>query len=185
MTKFFYITIVFFITLFLFFTPLTQGQTRYAECDLCGYCPNINPTPPQNWENCRECIYPTANQNFAEKDTLEIDPTTNIPPSPFPGHMNTMIGCIKTNLTDFTQEGAASSVVQKLLNFLFSIAGGISFIYLLYGSYLVTTSKADPTKLQQGKRIILGAIIGVIFAVGAVFIISFLASGILRIPGFS
>jgi len=98
--------------------------------------------------------------------------------------MYTMIGCIKTNLNDFTQEGAASSVVQKLLDFLFSIAGGIAFLYLLYGSYLVMTSKADPTKLQQGKRVILGAIIGVVFAVGAVFIINLLASGILKIPGF-
>jgi len=184
MTKFFYITIVFFITLFLFSAPLTQGQTRYAECDLCGYCPNINSNPPDNWEKCRECLYPTADQDFAQKDTLKIDPTINVPPTPFPGRMYTMIGCIKSNLTNFTQEGAASSVVQKLLDFLFSIAGGIAFLYLLYGSYLVMTSKADPTKLQQGKRVILGAIIGVVFAVGAVFIINLLASGILKIPGF-
>lgn len=96
-----------------------------------------------------------------------------------------MIGCINTSLDSFTNPLAAGSVTQKLLNIVFSIAGGIAFLYLLYGSFLVLTSQSDPEKLNQGKRVIYGAIIGVIFAFSAVFIVNMIASNVLKIPGFS
>lgn len=179
-----------FLLLFLFllgFVHPVLGQTptpvaRYAACDLCGYCPPDN--PPSNWEKCRLCLYPNANSDPATKDTLKIDFSTNTGPTPYQGRQYTVIGCIKTDLGSFSQEGAAASVVQILLNVIFSIVGGIAFLYLIYGSFTVLTSQAEPERLNYGKRLVYGAIIGLIFSLLSGFIVKFLASGILKIPGF-
>jgi len=95
-----------------------------------------------------------------------------------------MIGCINTNLNSFQSEGAASSVVQTLLNLIFGATGVIGLAYFLYGSGLILTSQAEPEKLGRGKRLIVGAIVGIIFSLGSVFIVNLLASGVLKIPGF-
>ncbi|QQG44376.1 MAG: hypothetical protein HYW86_00435 [Candidatus Roizmanbacteria bacterium] len=178
------IIIIIFI---IFITVISAGkisaQDRYATCDQCGYC-QLSPTPG-NWLSCKQCLYPTANSDASSKETLKIDPVTGNPPQSEPGNYYTMIGCINTSLDSFTNPLAAGSVTQKLLNIVFSIAGGIAFLYLLYGSFLVLTSQSDPEKLNQGKRVIYGAIIGVIFAFSAVFIVNMIASNVLKIPGFS
>lgn len=94
-----------------------------------------------------------------------------------------MIGCIKTDL-GFTEQEAASSVTQTLLNIIFGIVGGVAFLYLIYGSFIILTSQSNPERLNYGKRLVFGAIIGVVFTLASVFIVNFIASGILRIPGF-
>ena len=162
--------------------PVT-AQERYATCDLCGYCPPN--AAPSNWESCRNCLYQSASSDPGSNETLKIDDVTNLPPTPIPGRWYTIIGCFNTNLNSFQQEGAAGSVVQTLLNLIFSAAGGLALLYFIYGSFLILSSQADPEKLGQGKRIIVGAIVGVIFSFSSVFIINLLASGILKIPGFS
>ncbi|MBI4225933.1 hypothetical protein HY612_02365 [Candidatus Roizmanbacteria bacterium] len=180
------------ITLFFFISPVV-GQTstppptptsavRYAACDLCGYCPPDQ--LPSTWEKCRLCLYPTASPDSALKETLRVDLGTNTGPTPYQGRQYTVIGCIKTDLGSFQQEGAAASVVQILLNVIFSIIGSIAFLYLIYGSFVVLTSQAEPERLNYGKRLIYGAIIGLIFSLSSVFIVNFLASGVLKIPGF-
>ncbi len=166
------------VLLFLSFHKIVYSQ-RYAACDLCGYCPPDN--PPDSWTSCAKCLYNTDG-NPTDKQTLLIDPTTNLPPTPYPGHQYTMIGCITTN--GFQQEGAAASVVQVILNIIFSIVGGIAFIYLIYGSFIVATSQSDPEKLNYGKRLIGGAIIGLIFTLASAFIVNIITSGVLKIPGF-
>jgi len=164
-------------------------DVRFATCDLCGYCRDFIPTPPQqnppgNWEKCRACLYESASPVATDNNTLKIDDTTNAPPTPMPGRWYTMIGCINTNLNSFQSEGAASSVVQTLLNLIFGATGVIGLAYFLYGSGLILTSQAEPEKLGRGKRLIVGAIVGIIFSLGSVFIVNLLASGVLKIPGF-
>lgn len=177
---FFFACLAFFSQVFSQTTP-TSGS-RYAACDLCGYCPPDQ--PPSTWEKCRQCIYPDANSDPGAKDTLKVDSATNVGPTPYPGRQYTMIGCIKTDLGSFAQEGAAASVVQILLNILFGIIGSIAFLYLIYGSFVVLTSQAEPERLNYGKRLVYGAIIGVIFTLTSAFVVNFLASGVLKIPGF-
>ena len=169
---------------FLFFVfPINiSGQDRYATCDRCGFCPPAS--PPSNWAQCVSCLYPDINPNPEAKETLKVNPETNLPPTPYPGRIYTMIGCVKTDLGSFQSEGAAASVVQVLLDFLFKIIGGVALIYLIYGSAIIMTSQANPERLNYGKRIVLGAIVGVIFSFSAVFLVNLLANNILRIPGF-
>ncbi|MBI3366157.1 hypothetical protein HY041_00825 [Candidatus Roizmanbacteria bacterium] len=178
-----------FLSLFLFlgvFSVSAQTPTssvRFAACDLCGYCPP-NP-PPQKWLNCKRCLYPGARDDPRSGDTLKIfDPTTNIPPTPVPGKQYTMLGCIGTNLGTFQKEGAVAGVVQTLLNIVFSIVGGVAFLSLIYGSFIIMTSQSNPERLNYGKRVVYGAIVGVIFSLSSVFLVNLIGSGILKIPGF-
>ncbi len=163
---------------------LVRGETRYGVCDLCGYCPLNQPTPPSTWANCVACIYPSVSPIPSLKQSLLIDPYANSGPTPFPGHQYTVLGCIKTDLRSFRQEGAASSVVQVLLNIVFSVVGGVGLLAIIYGSFLILTSQGNIEQLNYGKRVVFGAIVGIIFSVSSVFIINLLASGVLKLPGF-
>ncbi len=154
---------------------------RYAACDLCGFCP---PNPaPQSWPSCQKCLYPNINPDPAAMESLKIDEETNLPPTPYPGHQNTFLGCLGGS-SSFTQSGSAGGVVQSILNIVFSAAGGIAFLYLLYGSFIIATSQADPERLNYGRRLVSGAIIGLVFTFSSVLLVNFIASGVLKVPGF-
>lgn len=157
------------------------AQTRYAACDLCGYCPP-NP-PPQSWISCQKCLYPNISSDPTTMESLTVDPETNLPLAAVPGKQYTFLGCLGGG-DSFNQEGSAGGVIQSLLNIVFGIAGGIAFLYLLYGAFVITTSQDEPEKLNYGRRVVYGAIAGLIFTLGSVFIVKFIASGILKIPGF-
>jgi len=173
--------IILFLFVFAFASQQAFAQTRYAACDLCGYCP---PNPaPQSWSACQKCIYPDINPDPTAMDSLKVDPETNLPTSPVLGRQYTFLGCIKSN-EGFGSEGAVGGVVQIILNIIFSLSGGIAFLYLIYGSFIIVTSQANPERLNYGRRVIYGAIAGLIFTLGSVFIVQFSASGILKIPGF-
>ena len=173
-----------FIFIFLLLAGVVNNvlaQTRYAACDLCGYCP---PNPvPQSWSACQKCLYPSVNPHPDAKDTLIVEPTTGVPITSIPGKQYTFLGCLGGG-GSFSQEGAAGGVIQSLLNIVFSLSGGIAFLYFLYGSFVISTSQADPERLNYGKRMVYGAIAGLIFTLGSVFVVKFIASGVLKIPGF-
>ena len=178
---------------------------RFATCDACGLCivggvcsVNLTPTPgqqsqvPGDWKNCVKCLYPdlypqASNPNPSRCDTLLIDATTNLPKNPTTaGRQFTMLGCIKSGTSlGFNNQTGASSFVQKLLDVIFSLAGSIAFLYLMYGGFIVLTSQADPERLNYGKRLIYGAITGLIITISSVFIVNLIGSGILHIPGFT
>ncbi len=173
-----------FILIFLLSINIISAvfaETRYAACDLCGYCP---PNPaPQSWPSCQKCLYPNISSDPSTKESLVVDPETNLPLSPALGKQYTFLGCLG-GIGGFTSEGAAGGVVQSLINIVFSMAGGIAFLYLLYGAFIITTSQANPERLNYGRKIVYGAVAGLIFTLGSVFIVKFIASGVLRIPGF-
>lgn len=175
-----------FILVFLLSASIINNvlaQTRYAACDLCGFCP---PNPaPQSWPACQKCLYPDISSDPSTMESLVVDPVTNLAPSPASGKQYTFLGCLGGGGSGgFTNEGAAGGVVQSLLNIVFSISGGVAFLYLLYGSFIIATSQANPERLNYGKRVVYGAIAGLIFTLGSVFIVKFIASGVLKIPGF-
>jgi hypothetical protein len=165
-------------------TPqMPTSGTRFAACDLCGYCPPNS--PPSSWEKCRQCLYPDGSTDSTAQDTLKVDSDTNQAVTPYPGRQYTFLGCISTNIGGFSQEGGVGSVTQKLLNIVFSLAGGVAFLYLLYGAFVLATSQADPERLNYGKLLVWGAIIGLIFCLTSVLIVNFIANQVLKIPGFN
>lgn len=161
----------------LFFLLLTaqrvSAQERYANCDQCGLCQLdgvIQPTPGR-YENCRKCLYPGTRG----LETLRIVPDVNTPPTPYLNRSYTMMGCLSTDSGEFT---------VQMSRLFFSIVGGIAFLFLLYGAATVATSQANPEKLNHGKRIVYGAIVGLLFVLFSTFIIRFIAVNVLKIPGF-
>jgi len=91
----------------------------------------------------------------------------------------TAFGCIKTT-TNTTDE---NSFYYTLLRVAIGIAGGISLILMLYGTFIVTTSAGLPDKLTLGKDIITSAITGLLFIILSVVIFNFIGIKILALPG--
>ncbi len=197
-----------FFLLSVFYIPslftLTHAA-RYVTCDACGYCPDIvngdDPSciegtvnkAPGNWKACVKCLYPSLYPTGTIPEptgceTVLVSEDTKMPPTPFVGRQYTMLGCLNArgDVFEDTRATGASSFVQALFDLIvFRITGGIAFLYLLYGSFLVLTSQADPERLNYGRRVIIGSVVGLIFALSSVFIVNLIGSKILRIPGFN
>ncbi|PIV08420.1 hypothetical protein COZ40_01300 [Candidatus Roizmanbacteria bacterium CG_4_10_14_3_um_filter_39_13] len=195
------IAIIFVLMVFAFvaYKSAFAASTRYATCDACGLCPTVvnGEAPsctvdsvPGDWKRCVKCLYPekypsTSDPDPSNCDTLLIDDATNLPQSPVKvGRQFTMLGCITSGTGVGFKEGAPS-FVQALLNVIFSLSGGLAFLYLMYGGFIILTSQADPEKLNYGRRLVTGSIVGLVFTIGSVFMVNLIGSGILHIPGFS
>lgn len=191
------LSIIFLFSVFLFIIPQpSSAVTRYATCDACGLCPAVvngeSPTCtvdfiPGDWDKCVDCLYPNlTDPDPAECKTLQIT-DDNSPLNPVtPGRQYTMLGCITSGAqVGFNNGTGASSFVQKLLDVIFGLSGALAFLYLMYGGYIFLTSQADAEKLNYGRRLITGAIVGLIVTLGSVFVVNLIGSGILHIPGFS
>lgn len=172
-------------------TPAAVPGSRCVSCDLCGYCwkpePGGTVRIPGNWQQCKNCLYgPTVSDVATDNETVVMNDVGGsfVTRQPISGAWYTALGCIQTT-GSFSTEGAAGEVIQLVLGRLvFSIVGGVALLYLIYGAFLIMTSRDDPEKLNQGKRVVYGALIGVIFSLTAVLIIGLISSGILKIPSF-
>lgn len=93
------------------------------------------------------------------------------------GGMWTAIGCLPTS-------GLESFLKDYLFTFGIGIAGGIAFLYFLYGSFLYLTSAGNAETVGQAKEIIISALSGLIFILLSIFFLKIIGADILRIPGF-
>ncbi len=100
--------------------------------------------------------------------------------NPFDGCSNTSIstavGCIPIEMGEF---------IPWLLNWFFGVAGGISFLLMVYGFILVATSGGDEKKIQGAKETITSAVVGLLVCIFAIFILRLISINILKIPGIS
>jgi len=191
--------IVFAVLVSLFFmSPSSSFAARFMTCDPCGLCNNDPATcnvtaasVPGNWVTCAKCLYATTlGSNITATTALScktlIMGADNVPTFPAKlGRQYTMLGCISSGTTvGFTTQSAAPTFVQKILDVVFGLTGGVAFLYLMYGGFTILSSQADPEKLNYGRRLIYGSIIGLIFTFGSVFLVNLIGTGILRIPGF-
>jgi len=88
--------------------------------------------------------------------------------------VNTALGCVPVKAGDF---------VAWLLPPLFGVAGGISFLLMVYGFFLMTTSSGDPKAVQGAWETITSAISGLLVSIFALFLLRLIAVNILQIPG--
>jgi len=86
----------------------------------------------------------------------------------------TALGCIPARPDKF---------IEWLLPWVFGMAGGISFLLMVYGFILLTFSKGDPKAIQGAQETITSAIIGLVVSIFALFILRLVAVDILQIPG--
>ena len=90
--------------------------------------------------------------------------------------IDTAIGCIPVKDT--------GSLVVWLSKWAVGIGGGIAFLLILYGGFLVMTSQGDPKRAAGGQETITSAVMGLIMMIFAVFILRVIGVDILDIPGF-
>ncbi len=92
------------------------------------------------------------------------------------GHTWTAIGCIPN---DF------SAVVRDYVLVVgISIAGGTSFLYFLYGAFLILTSAGNAEAVEEAKQIIISALSGLLLIIFSIFLLRIIGVDILKIPGF-
>lgn len=123
---------------------------------LCDQLPSSSQTNPTNYRTpCDECV------NNTDKTKQG---------------MWTAIGCIPTDVNGFLE--------RYIFKYGPGMAGGIAFLYFLYGCFLILTSSGDPEKVTQGKEIIVAAISGLLLIIFSVFLLKIVAQDIIGIPGF-
>ncbi len=88
----------------------------------------------------------------------------------------TAIGCIPINYTAFISEVVLKTGV--------GIAGGIAFLYFLYGVFIILTSTGNAEKLEEAKQIITSALAGLILIIFSIFLLKTIGVDILKLPGF-
>ena len=87
--------------------------------------------------------------------------------------IDTPFGQIRTD-----PEGLASDLITIAA----SIAGGVAFLLLIYGSFRFMFSAGNPEAVQQGREIITSAIVGLIVVIFSVFILRLIGISILGLP---
>lgn len=88
--------------------------------------------------------------------------------------MWTPFGCIETEPQLF---------IQKILKIAIGVAGGIAFLMIVYGGFVIMTSVGNPERLTQGKEIVTSAIAGLLLIVFSVILLKIIGVDILQIPG--
>ncbi len=82
----------------------------------------------------------------------------------------TAIGCIHTEPIEF---------VKDFLKLAMGIAGGIGFLFMLYGVFLMITSAGNPDTLKNGSGIFTNAIIGLLFIIFSLLLLKIIGVDIL------
>ena len=88
--------------------------------------------------------------------------------------VNTALGCVPVQIEAF---------MVWLLPKLFGVAGGLSFLLMVYGFIETAMSGGDPKKAEAAKERITSAITGLLVSVFALFLLRLIAIDILQIPG--
>ena len=102
---------------------------------------------------------------------VSVDCTPSVGTGP---GVNTALGCVPVVMGDF---------MTWLLPYVFGIAGGISFLLMVYGFIMMSTSGGDPKAVQGAQETVTSAITGLLVSIFAIFILRLITVNILHIPG--
>lgn len=162
-------------------TPTDADYCNYPPCSIhceaspnCLNCSRCRPTPNPIPEPKLEALCNRAHPDLRDKCILCVNRPTDNPPGE--GGIWTAIGCLPTNYSKLISE--------KIFPIGLGLAGGIAFLYFIYGCFLILTSAGNAEKVQQGKQIIVSALSGLLFIIFSVFILKVIGVDILRLPGF-
>lgn len=86
------------------------------------------------------------------------------------GFIDTALGCLPTDPNEF---------VKLVIPWATGIGGGVAFLLMLYGTFMVIVSAGVPEKMQAGKELIGSAVTGLLIIIFAVFILRFIGVDIL------
>ena len=78
--------------------------------------------------------------------------------------------CYSTNLPNVA---ATSSELQTILQILFGIIGALAVLFIVIGGFSYVTSSGNPQAMQKARRTIMYSVIGLLVAVFAEAIVTF------------
>ena len=90
--------------------------------------------------------------------------------------LKTALGCIPTD---------PAALVGWILTYAISIGGGIAFLMMVWGSFLLITSSGNPEQVKQGQETLVSAGAGLLFIIFSLYILKLIGVNVLQIPGFS
>lgn len=157
-------------------------------------CTRIRGGPSCNIPKCQAC-------NFCRPSVPPILTYTPIPPLPDLTPLCEQVGttddfqkkckdCVERDKGMWTAIGClpVGGLEVFLRDYLFTfgigIAGGIAFLYFLYGTFLFLTSAGNAETVAQAKEIIVSALSGLLFIIFSILLLKIVGGDILRIPGF-
>lgn len=85
---------------------------------------------------------------------------------------------ISPSETGVEQVPANSSTLGNILGVVYTWAGIIAVLAVVYGGYKYMRSQGDPGVAKQAKEIILGAVIGIVVVLSAFAITTFVIEGV-------
>lgn len=76
------------------------------------------------------------------------------------------------NFTDVPELTAIVPIVEKISSYLFPFAGIVCVVFIIIGGYMWITSAGDPSKIKQAQGTLTWAIIGLVFILVVVAILT-------------
>jgi hypothetical protein len=92
------------------------------------------------------------------------------------GEFQTDLGCIPNKPLDFA---------ARIYSIGLGLIGAVALLLIIYGGYLILSSRGDQLQLQKGKSYVVSAIIGIVMAVAGYSIYQIIAVDVVKIPGFT
>lgn len=111
---------------------------------------------------------------FFSADAVAETPTNPIPDSPILGRLQTVAGEAQYNLS----ETDSAKVAGRFIAIFLSLLGVIFIILAIYGGYLWMTARGNAEKVEEAKKILTEAIIGIVIIVAAYVISYFVVTSI-------
>jgi len=167
MKKKIFIIFVVFSLLFLIFTQNTRAACAPPpKMSSCPYgtvtCPSVN----QCCSSASECPAPPSSTSI---NCTPTGGTTN-------SGINTAIGCVPV-LSDST----GTAFMGFVLKWALGIGGGIAFLLILYGGFMVMTSAGNPERLKAGQELLTSAISGLLLLIFSIVVLKFIGIDILQL----
>ena len=85
-------------------------------------------------------------------------------------NIETALGCIPTHPVAF---------VSQFMIILLGVGGGIAFLLMIIGAFFVLTSQGQPERVQRGKEVFTGALVGLLMIIFGTFILELIGVDIL------
>ncbi len=146
----------------------SSSETHYPDGD--PYCQTNNPTTNTCCTQTSATTTPKNTSTPAPNGKGGVNPFCNGEDG-----INTAIGCIP--ITD------GNAFVEWLFPRLLGVMGGIAFLLMLYGGFLIITAGGNQEKIKAGQETITSAVAGLIFAIFSLFLLQLIGVDILQIPG--
>jgi hypothetical protein len=174
---------VFFVVCFVATLFFAFPIPTHAACQVWvpSQCSKVRCNVSGTWNCCNsssECTQ--AGGSPMDNNPSDTNPGDNITCTPSGGSGNsgilTAIGCVPVLGSD---NGKAFG--EFVLKWAIGIGGGIAFLLILYGGFMVMTSSGNPERLKAGQELLTSAISGLVLLIFSVFVLNFLGINILGI----